>query len=139
VSEFDLDRFVQAQEGVYPRALGELRAGCKQSHWMWFIFPQLAALGRSGTARFYGLANLDEATAYLQHPLLGPRLRECTCATLALENRTAVAIFGQVDALKFRSCLTLFARAAGEDQLFSRALARYYGDEDPRTLELLGP
>jgi uncharacterized protein (DUF1810 family) len=139
----DLGRFLEAQQGCYQRVLEELAVGRKTSHWMWFIFPQLEGLGVSATARRFGLAGLDEARAYLAHPLLGQRLRECTRAVLAVEGRSAHEIFGAPDDLKLRSCLTLFAAAvspgaACAEQLFSEALAKYYGGEpDPRTLELL--
>jgi uncharacterized protein (DUF1810 family) len=140
---YDLGRFLEAQQGCYRRVLEELAVGRKSSHWMWFIFPQLKGLGMSATARRFGLAGLDEARAYLAHPLLGQRLRECTRAVLAVEGRSAHEIFGTPDDLKLRSCLTLFAAAvspgaARAEQLFSEALAKYYGGEpDPRTLELL--
>ena len=134
----DLQRFVDAQQGVYPQALAELRAGAKTSHWMWFVFPQLRGLGHSTMAQHYGLAGLDEARAYRQHPLLGPRLAECTAALLAVQGRSARQILGTPDDLKFRSCMTLFARAAPEEPLFERALAKYFDAvPDPRTLELL--
>jgi uncharacterized protein (DUF1810 family) len=140
---YDLARFVEAQQGCYPRVLEELAAGEKASHWMWFIFPQLKGLGVSATARRFGLTGLNEARAYLAHPLLGQRLRECTRAVLGVEGRSAHEIFGTPDDLKLRSCLTLFAAAVSPgagcaEQLFSEALAKYYGGEpDPRTLELL--
>jgi uncharacterized protein (DUF1810 family) len=140
---FDLARFLEAQEQRYARVLDELAAGEKTSHWMWFIFPQLKGLGVSATARRFGLTGLEEARAYLAHPLLGARLRECTRALLALEGRTAHEIFGSPDDLKLRSCLTLFAQAAGaapapQDRLFGAALAKYYrGEPDPLTLRLL--
>lgn len=140
---YDLERYVEAQAPCYARVLEELAAGEKTSHWMWFIFPQLRGLGMSSTARRFGLSGLEEARAYLAHPLLGPRLRECTRSVLAVEGRTAHEIFGSPDDLKLRSCLTLFAQAAGpspapETRVFDEALAKYYGGEpDPRTLELL--
>lgn len=140
---YNLERFLEAQAHCYPRVLEELGAGEKTSHWMWFIFPQLRGLGVSATARRFGLAGLEEARAYLAHPLLGGRLRECTRTLLAVEGRTAHEIFGSPDDLKLRSCLTLFAQAtvpspAGGDRVFGEALAKYYrGEPDPRTLELL--
>jgi uncharacterized protein (DUF1810 family) len=140
---YDLPRFVEAQTPCYARVLQELAAGEKTSHWMWFIFPQLRGLGLSATARRFGLSGIEEARAYLAHPLLGARLRECTRTLLTVEGRTAHEIFGSPDDLKLRSCLTLFARAAGasparEDQVFGEALARYYrGEPDPLTLRLL--
>ena len=134
---FDLQRFVDAQRGVYPQVCAELAAGCKRSHWMWFVFPQLKELGRSATAQHYGIASLAEAQAYWAHPLLGPRLRECTGLVLAVDGRSAHEIFGPPDDLKFRSCMTLFAQATGE-RLFTRALEKYFrGEADPRTIELL--
>jgi uncharacterized protein (DUF1810 family) len=140
---YDLARFVDAQDRCYARVLEELAAGEKTSHWMWFIFPQLQGLGVSATARRFGLAGLEEARAYLAHPLLGARLRECTRTLLALEGRSAQQIFGSPDYLKLRSCLTLFAQAAGsapapQDRHFGEALAKYYrGEGDPLTLALL--
>jgi len=136
---FDLQRFVAAQEPIYPRALAELVAGRKQSHWMWFIFPQLAGLGRSARAQHYGIGSRQEAVAYGRHPLLGPRLRECTRAVLGHPDEAPDAIFGAVDALKFRSAMTLFEATCGkEDPSFAAALDTFYGRErDPRTRELL--
>ncbi len=124
---FDLERFVEAQTGVYEGVLRELRAGRKTGHWIWFIFPQLAGLGRSETSRFYGIASLDEAHAYLDHPVLGPRLRECVDAVLATSGATADQIFGSLDAMKVRSSMTLFHRAAPEEPLFVEVLERFYG------------
>jgi len=134
-----LDRFVSAQDELYPRILAELRAGEKRSHWMWFVFPQLVQLGRSEMARRYGIADLGEAQAYLAHPLLGPRLVECTEAMLAHAGaRSAEAMLGAVDALKFASSMTLF-EAAGGAPCFAAALDRFYaGKRDTRTLGLLG-
>lgn len=140
---YDLARFLEAQQHCYARVLQELAAGEKTSHWMWFIFPQLRGLGVSSTARRFGLSGLEEARAYLAHPLLGGRLRECTQRVLAVEGRTAKEIFGSPDDLKLRSCLTLFANAAEPPPhphtgVFGEALAKYYrGEPDPRTLELL--
>ena len=138
---FDLQRFVTAQAPVFETALAELRAGRKRSHWMWFVFPQLRGLGVSPTAQFYGLASLAEARSYLVHPLLGPRLKLCTQAVLGVERRALAAIFGSPDDMKFRSSMTLFARAAGDEAaLFRQALDRYAdGEPDERTLALLGP
>ena len=133
-----LERFVTAQEGVYSRALAELKAGRKQSHWMWFIFPQIAGLGHSAMAQMYAIASLDEARDYLAHPLLAPRLRECCEAVQAVDGRSAHAIFGSPDDLKFRSSLTLFAKAAPDEPLFRALLKKYYGGEaDPLTLQKL--
>lgn len=137
---FELERFVAAQDagGAYERALGELRAGRKTSHWMWFVFPQLAGLGHSPMARRYAIASLDEARAYLAHPVLGARLRACAHALLDDGDRTARAILGQVDALKLRSSMTLFARAAPGEPLFGEVLERFYdGVADDRTDALL--
>ena len=134
----DLARFLSAQEGCHARALAEIRGGRKRSHWMWFVFPQLAGLGYSATARHYAIAGLDEARAYLAHPVLGPRLVECAQALLDVPGRTAHEIFGSPDDLKLRSCATLFARAAPAGSVFEQVLDRYYaGERDPRTLELL--
>jgi uncharacterized protein (DUF1810 family) len=135
-----LERFVEAQQPVYDQALGELRAGAKRSHWMWFIFPQIAGLGRSPTAQFYAIADAAEARAYLAHPVLGPRLRECTEAMLDWAGRkSAEAILGPLDALKFRSSMTLFeAAAASSGERFGRALNGFYaGQRDRATLERL--
>jgi uncharacterized protein (DUF1810 family) len=138
---YDLARFLEAQQSCYPRVLEELGAGQKTSHWMWFIFPQLRGLGVSSTARRFGLAGLDEARAYLAHPQLGARLRECVRAVLVVEGRTARQIFGSPDDLKLRSCLTLVAAAAAQaadEALFRAALERYYGGEpDSRSVQLL--
>ncbi|MCJ2122944.1 DUF1810 domain-containing protein [Methylobacterium sp. J-077] len=136
---YHLDRFVAAQEGVYERALAELRAGEKRSHWMWFIFPQIAGLGSSLMAQRYAIGSRDEATAYLAHPVLGPRLRACTEAVNGVTGRSAHAIFGAPDDMKFRSSMTLFARAAPDAPPFAAALAKYFGGEpDPLTLAKLG-
>src|SRR5581483_8696214 len=132
----NLARFVQAQAPVWPRVVAELTAGRKQSHWMWFVFPQIAGLGFSAMAQHYAIGSLDEARAYLAHPLLGPRLREATELALAVKNKTAHDIFGAPDDLKFRSSMTLFAAAAPEEPLFQRALDKYFGGEgDVRTLQ----
>jgi len=134
----DLARFVAAQDPVIDRALAELRAGRKHSHWMWFIFPQIAGLGRSDMARRYALASLEEARAYLAHAILGPRLEACTRAALSVEDRSASDIFGFPDDLKFRSSMTLFAHAAPDNDLFRAALEKYFGsEEDKATLERL--
>jgi uncharacterized protein (DUF1810 family) len=136
----DLERFVQAQGegGTYGQALRELRAGRKTSHWMWFVFPQLAGLGRSSMAQAYALDSLDEARAYLAHPVLGPRLRESVAAVLTHPDETAERIFGGIDALKLRSSMTLFARAAPDEPAFAQVLDVFYaGEPDERTDELL--
>ena len=138
---FDLDRFVVAQDegGVYGQALRELRSGGKRSHWMWFVFPQLAGLGVSQTSRFFGISSLDEAVAYLTHPVLGARLREATAAVLASPHADADELLGPVDAAKLRSSMTLFAAADPDEGLFAAVLDRFFGGSpDPRTLELLG-
>ena len=123
---FDLQRFVDAQQRAYTQACEELRAGSKQSHWMWFVFPQIAGLGQSATSIHFAIASLDEARAYLAHPILGPRLRECVRLTLAIDGRTAGEIFGPVDEMKFRSSLTLFANAAPGEPLFAECLAKFF-------------
>jgi uncharacterized protein (DUF1810 family) len=134
---FDLRRFVEAQEGAYPRALAELKAGSKRTHWIWYVFPQIAGLGSSATSARFSIGSLEEAQAYLAHPVLGPRLAECVDAVNALEGRTARQVFGPDD-VKFRSCLTLFHRAAPEQHRFAEALGNYFGGElDERTLEQL--
>lgn len=136
---FDLARFIKAQAAVYPGVLEELRRGAKSSHWMWFIFPQLRGLGRSETARRFGIASIEETRAYLAHPVLGARLRECVALMNAVEGKSAFEILGPPDDLKFRSCLTLFSIAAPEESVFSEALRRYFaGSPDPATLDLLG-
>ena len=134
-----LERFVEAQRGVYDSALAELRAGAKRSHWMWFVFPQIAGLGQSPTARHYAVADLAEARAYLAHPLLGDRLAACTEAVLAhAGKRSAEAMLGGIDAVKLRSSMTLF-EAAGGDARFGECLDAFYdGDRDPATLRLIG-
>ena len=130
----DLERFVDAQDGVYDNVRRELQAGRKATHWMWFVFPQLRGLGHSETARHYGLASGAEARAYLDHPVLGARLRECVELVLRIDGRNAREIFGAPDDVKFRSSMTLFAGVAPDDALFERALARYFGGEtDPVT------
>ncbi|WAT17668.1 DUF1810 domain-containing protein [Aurantiacibacter sp. MUD11] len=134
-----LERFVRAQAGIYPSALAELQAGRKQTHWMWFVFPQIAGLGLSQTSRLYAIDGRDEAQAYLDHDLLGPRLRECTRAMLAhAGKRTPLQVLGPIDALKFRSSMTLFEVADGEGSVFSEALDELCGGErDAATLGLL--
>src|SRR5262245_40767375 len=125
---YDLERFVTAQDadGTYQRARTELLAGFKSSHWMWFVFPQLAGLGHSPTARQDAISSLAEAAAYLQHPVLGPRLRECAGILAAIRGRSADQIFGGIDAMKLRSSMTLFHRAAPDEPLFARVLTRYF-------------
>ena len=124
-----LERFVEAQDahGTYPAALAELRRGRKVSHWMWFVFPQVAGLGRSPTAQHYALAGLDEAAAYLRHPVLGARIRECVGVLLGLPGGDPVAVFGPLDAQKLQSSMTLFAAAAPADPVFAAVLEKYFG------------
>jgi uncharacterized protein (DUF1810 family) len=122
-----LERFVVAQERVYDGVLGELRRGRKSGHWMWFIFPQIAGLGRTDVSRYFAIASLDEARAYLAHPVLGARLRECADAILATSERTAEEILGPTDATKLRSSMTLFHRAAPDEPVFGQVLDRFFG------------
>lgn len=130
-----LERFVEAHERVYPQVCAELRRGRKASHWMWFVFPQIRGLGHSPMAQKFAIASLAEARAYLGHPVLGPRLRECTRLALDVEGRSALEIFGHPDEMKFRSSMTLFSRAAPEDPLFKTALTKYFpAGPDPETL-----
>jgi uncharacterized protein (DUF1810 family) len=134
-----LQRFVDAQAGVVDDVCAELRAGCKQSHWMWFIFPQLRGLGHSAMAQHYGIANRAEALAYWQHPLLGLRLKQCMQLLLAHQGLSAQDMLGTIDALKLRSCATLFAAVAPQEPVFGAVLQRFYGGvADERTLALLG-
>ena len=136
---FNLDRFLTAQEDAYDTALDELRSGRKRSHWIWFIFPQLAGLGRSPTAQFYAINSIEEAQAYLAHPILGARLHECLKALQLLETTDAEAVFGELDAMKLRSSLTLFAEADPGDAILEAALDRWFeGERDRKTLQLLG-
>ena len=134
----DLQIFVQAQEDIYEQALAELKNGSKESHWMWFVFPQIAGLGNSEMARKYAIPNLADAKAYLSHDLLGSRLRECTEAVLAVEGRTAHEILGSPDDMKLKSCMTLFEVADGPDSIFSSILEKYFeGQRDERSLTIL--
>jgi uncharacterized protein (DUF1810 family) len=136
---FDLDRFVDAQRDVYDDVVRELRTGRKVSHWMWFVFPQVEGLGRSWTSQQYAIRSLDEARAYLAHPVLGPRLRECAGLLLATRDRTAEQIFGGIDAVKLRSSMTLFHRAAPDEPEFRDVLDRFYGGRpDEATDSILG-
>jgi uncharacterized protein (DUF1810 family) len=133
---YDLERFVAAQDagGTYDRAAAELRAGRKASHWMWFVFPQIAGLGYSTASRTYAISSLDEARAYLAHPVLGPRLIECAAILARVPGRTAEQIFGEVDALKLCSSMTLFLRAAPGEPVFRQVLDQYFGGvPDPAT------
>jgi uncharacterized protein (DUF1810 family) len=135
-----LHRFVDAQDesGTYAGALAELRAGRKRGHWIWFVFPQIAGLGRSPTAQYYAIADLAEARAYLADRVLGPRLRECTAALVGLDGSDPVAVLGDIDAIKLRSSMTLFAHADPDEPLFGTVLDKYYaGEEDDATLALL--
>ena len=136
---FNLQRFVDAQQPVFDTVCAELRAGRKRSHWMWFIFPQIAGLGHSATAHRFAISSLDEARAYLAHPVLGTRLRECSALVAAVDGRSADEIFGHPDNLKFRSSLTLFAQATADNAVFVECLRKYFGGQpDPVTLDLLG-
>jgi uncharacterized protein (DUF1810 family) len=138
---FDLRRFVDAQDRVYPTVLDELRGGRKRSHWIWFVFPQLRGLGRSQTALHYGISSLEEAQAYLAHDTLGPRLRDCSRLVAAIDGSSADDVFGWPDNLKVRSSMTLFARATDDPDVqadFQAVLDKFYnGEEDPATVELL--
>jgi uncharacterized protein (DUF1810 family) len=135
---YELSRFVSAQAGSYDRALAELRRGRKTSHWMWYVFPQVAGLGHSPMAQRYAIASLAEARAYLAHPVLGPRLREC-CAVVAAAPPGAEDIFGGIDAMKLRSCVTLFRRAQPDEAVFQQVLDRHFGGQpDPLTEGILG-
>ncbi|MRD46031.1 DUF1810 family protein [Caenimonas koreensis DSM 17982] len=135
---YDLQRFIQAQDPVYERVCAELRAGNKQTHWVWYIFPQLKKLGRSSTAHFYGLASLEEARAYWAHPVLRPRLKECINLMLAVPEKSALDILHSPDDMKFRSCVTLFGKAVPDEPIFQSALDRFYGGvPDVPTLTLL--
>jgi uncharacterized protein (DUF1810 family) len=138
---YNLSRFVEAQNPVYEQVLRELRQGCKTSHWMWFVFPQIQGLGHSFMARKFAISSLEEARAYLQHEVLGPRLRECTALVNDTSGRTIHQIFGSPDDLKFHSCMTLFAAAAAADadSVFRQALGKYFsGERDALTIPLLG-
>jgi len=136
---FKLSRFIEAQDGIYSDVLDELGRGRKTGHWIWYIFPQIAGLGFSGMSRRYSIASLDEAKAYAEHPLLGQRLIECVELVMAVEGQSAEQIFGHLDALKFRSCLTLFAAADDDNQIYQKALNKYFdGSPDPLTIQALG-
>ena len=134
---YDLQRFVEAQAPFYDQALAELRDGRKRTHWMWFIFPQLSGLGHSAMAQRYAIASLDEAKAYLAHPLLGSRLRECAHAVLAVPDRSIHEIFGSPDDLKYRSSMTLFERADRADPVFAECLQKYFAGEPDRQTQAL--
>jgi uncharacterized protein (DUF1810 family) len=138
VDRYNLQRFVEAQDSIIQQVISELRAGRKMSHWMWFIFPQIRGLGRSPTAIEYAISSADEARAYLAHPVLGPRLQECTQLVLLVENRPAAQIFGSPDDMKFRSCMTLFAQVSPQENIFEKALQKYFrGVPDQLTLDRL--
>ena len=135
---FELQRFVDAQQPIYETVLSELRAGRKRSHWMWFIFPQISGLGHSSTAQTFAVSSLAEAAAYLAHPILGPRLRECAGLVTGIKGRSVDEIFDGPDDLKFHSSMTLFARAAPRERIFAACLEKYFGGQlDPRTLARL--
>jgi uncharacterized protein (DUF1810 family) len=134
----ELSRFVDAQAGDYDQALAEIKAGRKRSHWIWYIFPQIEGLGFSPMSRRYSIKSLSEARAYLEHPLLGPRLVACAESAMAVEGRSAYAIFGSPDDMKLRSCATLFATVSPPDSVFARLLDRYFdGERDGKTLHIL--
>ena len=136
---YNLTRFVQAQEDDYAQALSELRSGRKRTHWMWYIFPQLDGLAFSATSKQYAIKSIQEAKAYLDHPILGPRLLECAEAILHVEGRSVAEIFGSPDDLKLRSCATLFACVSPPGTVFTRLIEKYYqGERDEKTLRLLG-
>jgi uncharacterized protein (DUF1810 family) len=136
---YDLNRFVDAQADSYDVALAEIKSGRKRSHWMWYVFPQIDGLGSSGMSKRFSIKSADEARAFLDHPVLGPRLHECTEALLRLKQGSATEILGSPDDLKLRSCATLFAAVSPPGSVFERVLERFYGGErDPRTLQLLG-
>ena len=136
---YDLNRFLRAQEDDYGQALSEIKSGQKRTHWMWYILPQIDGLAFSSTSKHYAIKSVAEAKAYLAHPVLGPRLRECAEAAVGVEGRSAEAIFGSPDDLKLRSCATLFACVSPPGSVFDRLLAKYYGGErDGKTLRLLG-
>jgi uncharacterized protein (DUF1810 family) len=136
---YKLIRFVRAQEPDYDQALAEIKSGRKRTHWMWYIFPQIDGLAFSSTSKFYAIKSIDEARAYLDHPVLGPRLLECAEAVLQIEGRSAAEIFGSPDDLKLKSCATLFASNLPPGSVFDRLLSKYYGGErDTKTLQLLG-
>jgi uncharacterized protein (DUF1810 family) len=135
---YDLQRFVDAQSSCYERVCEELTEGCKQSHWMWFVFAQIKGLRHSAMAERYAISSLKEATAYLLHPILGPRLRHCSDLVLCIEGRSVEQIFGYPDDLKFGSSMTLFANAQGDTAIFTRALQKFFaGKSDPLTLARL--
>jgi uncharacterized protein (DUF1810 family) len=136
--QYDLQRFVDAQDAVYAQVCAELRNGNKRGHWVWFVFPQMKGLSYSALSRLFGISSKAEAEAYLQHPVLGPRLRECTGLVLAVQGRSITQILGDIDALKFRSSMTLFAHATRDNRIFKDALEKYFdGEFDDLTLKKL--
>ena len=136
---YDLNRFSIMQDMKYFQALDEIKSGRKQTHWMWFIFPQLRALGRSKMALYYGIENLEEAKAYMEHPILGARLREISSALLALDSNDPLAVMGAPDHIKLCSCMTLFIHATEDNEVFKAVLQKYYdGEADRQTLEIIG-
>ena len=136
--EYDLDRFLKAQELMYPWALREIKDGRKRTHWMWFIFPQLKALGHSRNALYYGIEDIDEAKQYLAHPVLGARLKEISEVLLSLETNDPYKVMGEIDALKLCSSMTLFAEIEGYDSVFGKVIDKYYnGDKDMNTIRIL--
>lgn len=128
-NDYNLQRFVDAQQHVIASVIAELKQGRKRGHWIWFIFPQLKGLGHSANSEFFGISSAQEAAAYLQHPVLGRRLKECTQLVNVVEQRSAEDIFGEIDAMKFRSSMTLFAKAVPEEPIFTQALAKYFAGE----------
>ena len=135
---YNLQRFVDAQQSVFDSVIAELKQGRKRGHWIWFVFPQLKGLGHSANSEFFGIASVQEAAAYLENPLLGRRLIECTQLINAIEGRSAEDIFGEIDAMKFRSSMTLFAKATPDNQVFIDALTKYFnGEVDPLTIAQL--
>ena len=128
-NDYNLQRFVDAQQHVIASVIAELKQGRKRGHWIWFIFPQLKGLGHSANSEFFGISSAQEAAAYLQHPVLGRRLKECTQLVNVVEQRSAEDIFGEIDAMKFRSSMTLFAKAVAEEPIFTQALAKYFAGE----------
>ena len=124
---YDLQRFIDAQQPVFDRVIAELKQGRKRGHWIWFIFPQLKGLGHSSNSEFFGISSLQEAAAYVQHPVLGPRLMQCTELVNSVEGSSAEDIFGEIDAMKFRSSMTLFAKAAPDNRIFAEAIRKYFG------------
>ena len=138
MASIDLQRFVSAQDPIFEQVLAELKNGRKRGHWMWFIFPQIQGLGRSYTSQEFAISSLEEATAYLEHPILGPRLRECSRLVNLVEGRSIDQIFGYPDNLKFRSSMTLFTQATADNEVFRAAIQKYFGGEfDRLTLERL--